>query len=132
MKTIKLIFATFILSVVLNFAAVNADVYSLGFNEISIPGNGSSMFVSEAKTKTRANSPQYFYTVTTKKPSQGSTFTPITGIGASEWKNSVEGADVTFSVDKTLLPVSYTFRLRAKNFNLFSFKYWGLWMFDPA
>ena len=130
MKLIKLIFAVFVISVLFGIAGVNA-LDSEAFHGISVPSLGGT-FTSDSFQKTRDYYNQYFYTVTTNKPSKARVTGCINNNLASSWQNAVVDSNVYWTDAGCEYSGNYKFQLKAQSYNILSFSYWGLWVFNPA
>lgn len=132
MKIIRNILCVFVLSIFFALSGVNADV-TLGFNEISIPAlNGT--YQSAQMTKTRAsNDYQSLYTVRMDKNIKARLFAYYNHMFYDEWVNGIVGYDVYFNNDSEFkAPGQYRIDIKAINYNVLAFKYWGVWTYDPV
>lgn len=132
MKIIRNILCVFVLSIFFALSGVNAAV-TLGFNEISIPAlNGT--YESEQVTKTRAsNAYQSLYTVRMDKNIKARLYGYYNHLGYSSWRNGIVNGDVYFNNDNEFkTPGQYKINIKAIDYNVLAFKYWGVWTYDPA
>lgn len=132
MKIIRNILCVFVLSIFFALSGVNADV-TLGFNEISIPAlNGT--YQSAQMTKTRAsNDYQSLYTVRMDKNIKARLFAYYNHMFYDTWVNGIVDHDVYFNNDSEFkAPGQYRIDIKAINYNVLAFKYWGFWTYDPV
>lgn len=132
MKLIKSILLVFTLSVFFAFSGVKAGA-TIGFAGIKIPAL-HGIYISEQQQKTRfSDDYQSVITTSMDQTTKGRIYGYYNHLGHTNWKPLIKNQDVYFDDDSEFKTAGmYRVEFQAVDYNILSYKYWGVWVYNPA